>query len=114
MRPSVGRLHDNDLELKDGYPSRAEITLMDSNDRPLLKPIVLEITETAGELSVAAGSDSINLSYGDPEARKNLDGHTRRLAGYPSPCGFVLISRLVGGITLTATENSFGRAHFGW
>lgn len=51
---SVGRLHDNDLELKDGYPSRAEITLMDSNDRPLLKPIVLEITETAGELSVAA------------------------------------------------------------
>jgi hypothetical protein len=36
------------------YPSRAEITLMDSNDRPLLKPIVLEITETVGELSVAA------------------------------------------------------------
>ena len=53
-RASVDRLHDNDLELKDGYPSRAEITLMDSNDRPLLEPIVLEITETAGELSVAA------------------------------------------------------------
>jgi hypothetical protein len=53
-RVPVDRLHDNELELKDGYPSRAEITLMDSDDRPLLKPIVLEITETAGELSVAA------------------------------------------------------------
>jgi hypothetical protein len=53
-RASVDRLHDNDLELKDGYPSRAEITLMDSNDRPLLEPIVLELTETVGELSVAA------------------------------------------------------------
>ena len=52
-RVAIDRLHDNDLELSDGYPSRAEITLMDSNHRPLLKPIALEVTETAGELSVA-------------------------------------------------------------
>ena len=49
-----GRLRDRDLELNDGYPSRAEITLMDSKHRPLLKPIVLEISEVSGELSVAA------------------------------------------------------------
>jgi hypothetical protein len=53
-RVAIDRLHDNELELNDGYPSRAEITLMDSNHRLLLKPIVLEITKTAGELSVAA------------------------------------------------------------
>ena len=49
-----GRLRDRDLELNDGYPSRAEITLMDSNHKPLLKPVVLEISEVSGELSVAA------------------------------------------------------------
>ena len=51
---SGGRLRDRDLELSEGYPSRAEITLMDSNHRPLLKPIVLEITEAEGEFSVDA------------------------------------------------------------
>jgi hypothetical protein len=49
-----GRLRDRDLELNDGYPSRAEITLMDSNHRPLLQPVVLNITESAGEFSVSA------------------------------------------------------------
>ena len=51
---SGGRLRDRDLELSEGYPSRAEITLMDSKHRPLLKPIVLEITEAGGEFSVDA------------------------------------------------------------
>jgi hypothetical protein len=51
---AAGRLRDRDLELNDGYPSRAEITLMDSKHGPLLKPIVLEISEVSGELSVAA------------------------------------------------------------
>lgn len=51
---SGGRLRDRDLELSEGYPSRAEITLMDSSHRPLLKPIVLEITEAGGEFSVDA------------------------------------------------------------
>jgi len=51
---STGRLRDRDLELNDGYPSRAEITLMDSNHRPLLQPVVLDITESAGEFSVSA------------------------------------------------------------
>jgi hypothetical protein len=41
---------ENDLP----YPSRAEITLMDSNHRPLLQPVVLDITESAGGLSVSA------------------------------------------------------------
>ena len=54
LRDALDRLRDNDIELRDGYPSRAEVTLMDSNHRPLLKPIVLEITKTAGELSVVA------------------------------------------------------------
>jgi hypothetical protein len=49
-----GRLRDRDLELNDGYPSRAEITLMDSKHRPLLQPVVLNITESAGEFSVSA------------------------------------------------------------
>ncbi len=53
-RVAIDRLRDNDTELRDGYPSRAEVTLMDSNHRPLVKPIVLEITKTAGELSVVA------------------------------------------------------------
>jgi hypothetical protein len=53
-RVAIDRLRDNDIELRDGYPSRAEVTLLDSNHRPLLKPIVLKITKTAGELSVAA------------------------------------------------------------
>ena len=51
---AAGRLRDRDLELKDGYPSRAEITLMDSNHRPLLQPVVLDITESAGGFSVNA------------------------------------------------------------
>jgi hypothetical protein len=38
-----GRLRDRDLELNEGYPSRAEVTLMDSNHKPLFKPVVLEI-----------------------------------------------------------------------
>jgi hypothetical protein len=49
-----GRLRDRDLELKDDYPSRAEVTLMDSNHRPLLQSVVLDITESAGGLSVSA------------------------------------------------------------
>jgi len=53
-RVAIDRLRDNDIELRDGYPSRAEVTLMDSNHRPLMKPVVLEITKTAGELSVVA------------------------------------------------------------
>jgi hypothetical protein len=52
-RASIDRLRDNEMELKDGCPSRAEVTLLDSSDKLLLAPIVLEITETAGELSVA-------------------------------------------------------------
>jgi hypothetical protein len=51
---AAGRLRDRDLELNNGYPSRAEITLMDSNHRPLLQPVVLDITESAGGLSVSA------------------------------------------------------------
>jgi len=51
---AAGRLRDRDQELHDGYPSRAEITLMDSNHRPLLQPVVLDITESAGGLSVSA------------------------------------------------------------
>jgi hypothetical protein len=51
---STGRLRDRDLELSDGYPSRVEITLMDSSHRPLLRPTVLEITEAGGEFSVDA------------------------------------------------------------
>lgn len=46
------RLHDNDIELNDGYPGKVEVTLMDSNSGPLLRPITLEIAKTAGELSV--------------------------------------------------------------
>ena len=53
-RVAVDRLRDNKIELSDGYPSRAELTIMDSNDRPLLEPIILEITKTKGELSVTA------------------------------------------------------------
>jgi hypothetical protein len=53
-RIAVGQLRDEKNELRDGYPSRAEVTLMDSNHRPLLKPIILEITKIAGELVVAA------------------------------------------------------------
>ncbi len=47
------RVRDRNLELTDGYPSRAEITLMDSDHRPLLQPVVLDITESAGGLSVS-------------------------------------------------------------
>ena len=51
---AAGRLRDRDQELNDGYPSRAEITLMDSNHGPLLQPVVLDITASAGGLSVNA------------------------------------------------------------
>jgi hypothetical protein len=51
-RASIDRLHDNEMELKDGYPRRVEVALLDSRDRLLLAPIVLEVTETAAELSV--------------------------------------------------------------
>jgi hypothetical protein len=51
---AAGRLRDRDQELNDGYPNRAEITLMDSNHRPLMQPVVLDITESAGGLSVSA------------------------------------------------------------
>lgn len=53
-RVAVDRLRDNEIELSDGYPSRAEVTIMDSNDRPLMEPIILEITKTNGELSVTS------------------------------------------------------------
>ena len=52
-RVGTDGLRDNNIVLTDGYPSRAEVTLMDSNHRLLLKPITLEITTMAGELSVA-------------------------------------------------------------
>jgi hypothetical protein len=51
---STGRLRDRDLELSDGYPSWAEVTLMNSNHRPLMKPTVLDVSESGGELSVRA------------------------------------------------------------
>jgi hypothetical protein len=51
---AAGRLRDRDLELNDGYPNRAEITLMDSNHRPLLQPVILDITESTEGLSVSA------------------------------------------------------------
>jgi Caspase domain len=51
---STGRLRDRDLDLSDGYPSWAEIMLMDSSHRPLLRPIVLDVTESGGEFSVSA------------------------------------------------------------
>ena len=34
---AAGRLRDRDIELSNGYPSRAEITLMDSNHMPLVQ-----------------------------------------------------------------------------
>ena len=45
------RLHDNELDFIEGYPSRAEVTILDSQDRPLLPPITLEITKLNGELT---------------------------------------------------------------
>jgi hypothetical protein len=57
-----GRMRDRDLELHDGYPSRVEITLMDSNHKPLMKPVVLEITETGAGVSVSVKSNSTELS----------------------------------------------------
>lgn len=41
-----------------GYPSRAEITLMDSNHKSLLRPVMLEITETGAGASVSVKSNS--------------------------------------------------------
>lgn len=49
-----GRLRDRNQELNNGYPRRAEVTLMDSNHRPLLQTIVLDITESAGGVSISA------------------------------------------------------------
>jgi len=57
-----GRMRDRDLELHDGYPSRVEITLMDSNHKPLMKPVVLEIMETGAGVSVSVQSDSTEPS----------------------------------------------------
>jgi hypothetical protein len=57
-----GRMRDRDLELHDGYPSRVEITLMDSNHKPLTKPVVLEITEAGAGVSVSVHSDSTEPS----------------------------------------------------
>jgi hypothetical protein len=44
------------------YPSRVEITLMDSNHGPLMKQVVLEITETEAGISVSVHSDSTEPS----------------------------------------------------
>jgi hypothetical protein len=57
-----GRLRDRDLELNEGYPSRAEVTLMDSNHKPLLKSVVLEIADPRAGVSVSAKSNSTELS----------------------------------------------------
>jgi hypothetical protein len=59
---ATGRLRDRDLELNDGYPSRAEVTLMDSNHKPLLKPVVLEIADTGAGVSVSVKSNSTEPS----------------------------------------------------
>ena len=59
---AAGRLRDRDLELHDGYPSRAEVTLMDSNHKPLLKPVVLEIADTGAGVSVSVKSNSTEPS----------------------------------------------------
>ena len=47
------RLHDKDIHL-DEHPRKAEVTIMDYNHRPLLKPVILEIANTDGNLSVSA------------------------------------------------------------
>jgi hypothetical protein len=44
------------------YPSRVEITLMDSNHKPLMKPVVLEIMETGAGVFVSVQSDSTEPS----------------------------------------------------
>jgi hypothetical protein len=59
---TAGRLRDRSLELNEGYPSRAEITLMDSNHKSLLRPVVLEITETGAGASVSVKSNSTEPS----------------------------------------------------
>jgi hypothetical protein len=59
---TAGRLRDRSLELNEGYPSRAEITLMDSNHKSLLRPVVLEITETGAGASVSVKSNSTGPS----------------------------------------------------
>ena len=48
------RLHDNEIELHDGYPTKADVTILDSKDRPLLPPITVEITKENGEITVIA------------------------------------------------------------
>jgi hypothetical protein len=57
-----GRLRDRDLELNEGYPSRAEVTLMDSNHKPLFNPVVLEIADTGVGVSVSAKSNATEPS----------------------------------------------------
>jgi hypothetical protein len=57
-----GRLRDRHLELNGGYPSRAEVTLMDFNHKPLLKPVVLEIADTGAGVSVSMKSNSTEPS----------------------------------------------------
>ena len=57
-----GRLRDRDLERNEGYPSRAEVTLIDSNHKPLLKSVVLEIADTRAGVSVSVKSNSTELS----------------------------------------------------
>lgn len=53
-RRAVDRLlRDNEIEIDNGYPRKAEVTILDSTDRPLLEPVILEITKASGELSVA-------------------------------------------------------------
>jgi hypothetical protein len=47
------RLRDKDIHL-DEHPRRAEVTIMDYNHRPLLKPVILEIANAAGKFSVSA------------------------------------------------------------
>jgi hypothetical protein len=62
---AAGRLRDRDLELNDGYPSRAEVTLMDSNHRPLLQPLVLDIIESAGGLVLITWQGTPNRAASD-------------------------------------------------
>jgi len=54
-RVSTDRLRDVDMKLQNGYPSRAEVTLLDSNHRPLLRPVMLDITRSEGRLRVVYG-----------------------------------------------------------
>lgn len=59
-RASIDRLHDNDMDLEDGYPSRVEVALLDSRDRLLLAPIILEVTGQEVNFRLLVGSDDTN------------------------------------------------------